>query len=570
MSAEGVRVVRYVLAGDSSGTIRAMREADVAIDKTGNTTKKLGETSRHSFAKIETSAHKMRKTIGLIAGVSGFGSIAFGIKDVIKAGQEWQQQQAQLRNALRNTHLPAARNMERLNRATEEASTSGGFTPQEQTQGLAQLIRQTGSATKAIRLNQEATDLARGTGLSYATSIRAISQLQTGQTGRLQRYIGTLIPSTRYVQGLSAQERRNNPALVERARLLDRATTAQEANRRVLERFGGATRAYSSTTAGSLSNAQHAFDLVSEELGKEFLPYVTRAAQWVTRVTQQFLRDWPRIRRQIAPVVDRVRAFVSGLVNLVRQHPGILRVAAGIVAVGLAVRAVSFAGSITGVTKLIRLLRALGRTRAGEKAASEIAGGLERGLPGKMGPVGRLLGSTLGAAAAPVLATYLAREAQKYFGKGIANVLGGPTDVAAAEAKNKTLQKGRQMLASPALIPALKRWGAAHPKLDAQAHRDIAHGGYSQRTVAELVRANYPGLIPGAEGVPKDYRAAVGLRHQAVHAVAGKQSGRHAGASSVRASHDTQPIHLTNVIKLNDRVLAEEMTRYTLRRGARR
>lgn len=573
------RIVRFILAGDSRSAVKAMKDTETSADRTGRALDKTGGHATRSFAAIETGAHKMRKTVGLVAGVAGFGSIAYGIKDIVKAGQEWQQQQAQLQNALRNTHLPAAKNMERLNRATEEASTHGGFTPQEQTQGLAQLIRQTGSATKAIRLNKEATDLARGTGMSYATAIRSVSQLQTGQTGRLQRYIGTLIPSTRYTSALSAQERRNNPALYERARLLDRATTAQEANRRVLERFGGATKAYSATTAGSLGNAQHAFDLVSEELGKEFLPYVTRAAQWVTRMTSQFLRDWPRIRTEIRPVTDEIKTLVTDATNFVRAHPGILKVAAGLVAVGLAVEAISFAGKITGVKKLLGLVRKLTRAFWGESdaEAAAAAGGVGK-VPKGVKPIVKetvpkgfgavRTGAVAGAAALGISGFAAASHAKddpldklNAFAHGadptnLAHLVGLPSLSDLLPGYKRTGKLTPQSLqtaitgVSPAMIKARKRFDAG--------------GGIKQNSGLH----HTPTAVPGGNWKPTTHAMSDWVTHVMRQAV-GDGTRRLAGHGIAPMPHIE--IHPAKTeIKVNDRVLAEAVTHFTLRRGARR
>ena len=110
------------------------------------------------------------------------------------------------------------------------------------------------------------------------------SQIFTGNTGRLQKYIGIIQPVKALVEGMTAAEKKANPQKLKHNEQLDKEATAMLANTRLLEKFGGATNAYSHTTAGALSNASHSWDLVIEKLGKVFLPIVAEGAQDLSKL----------------------------------------------------------------------------------------------------------------------------------------------------------------------------------------------------------------------------------------------------------------------------------------------
>jgi hypothetical protein len=138
---------------------------------------------------VRDSSEKLHGVISTLAGTIGITGLAFGIADVVKAGEKWQLQQAQLANALKNTGQYSKATMSAVVSSAETLSTHGGFAGPEEIQSMNQFIRLTGSATEAIKLNRDATELARGTGLGYTMAQRMIGQVLTGNTGRLQRYL---------------------------------------------------------------------------------------------------------------------------------------------------------------------------------------------------------------------------------------------------------------------------------------------------------------------------------------------------------------------------------------------
>jgi len=241
-----------------------------------------------------------------VAGATGLIGLAFGLKDVTQATLEWQSQQAQLRNALKQTGNAAGENLKIINEAIDRSATRGGFGQPEQERAYAQFIRLTGSATKAIKLNTEATDIARGVHISYSQAVRMVSQIQTGNTGRLQKYLGIIIPARKGTQELTAAYQAHVQAIREstkgntelqqqelatakqqyqaalvRAQTTDKVATAAAANAAVMHKFGDATKVYSRSTQGAISNANNSFHMLSITLGKELLPPLGDLAKWL-------------------------------------------------------------------------------------------------------------------------------------------------------------------------------------------------------------------------------------------------------------------------------------------------
>jgi hypothetical protein len=322
------RVVRFILTGDSKSAVRAMDQVDTAAGKTGRALDKTGrraqETSGH-FDRMGRSAHGLRGSVSSVAGLVGLGGLAFGIKDVVSAGMKWQTQQANLRQSLQATGQASASNIKMINDAVERTATHGGFDPHVETQGIAQFITETHSATKALQLNNETIAVARKAGVDYSTSFTAIARAQSGQTRGVSKLIGVILPITSHVKALTAAQKAAHPEALRAAQLADKQATANMVNARILKYLGGATNAYSKTTQGAISNAQNAFTAMKEHLGTTLLPVVTKVGMELLKVAQ---------------FMDRNKATVVPLIEVMAA----LGVVLGVVKVGIA--AVSLATKV--------------------------------------------------------------------------------------------------------------------------------------------------------------------------------------------------------------------------------
>lgn len=298
--------LRLYITADGRVAVKTFDEVGQASTRSAEKVEEGGKRSQHSMALVEESSHRLRGAVMSLAGTVGLAGLGFGIADVIKAGQDWQLQQSRLQQSLKATGLLSKRTMDQLNRSAETTAVHGGFAAPEQIGALAQFVRLTGSATEAVKSNRAAMELARGSGLDYTRAQRMIGQALTGNVGRLQRYLGIIMPvktaEFALTQGhqfnifqmeaqsralgklgplwLKQQEILHNltPAMVQHAQLLDRQATAQKVLGVIQRKYGGSMAAFSRTTAGAISNAKNAIDLAIERLGSKALPVVAKIA----------------------------------------------------------------------------------------------------------------------------------------------------------------------------------------------------------------------------------------------------------------------------------------------------
>jgi tape measure domain-containing protein len=114
--------------------------------------------------------------------------------------------------------------------------------------------------------------------------------------------------------------------------------------------------------------------------------------------------------------------------------------------------------------------------------------------------LGTTIGGTIGAAAGVALVAYIGLKLQQKFGDRVGNLLSAPSQAAAAADADPSVQRGRRMMRDPHVQRSLRRFNRRHPGLVSG-----MGVGFDRREVDTLMRLGYPGLIPGAPGVPRDY-----------------------------------------------------------------
>lgn len=303
-STEELRV-KLLDAKKSETELRAVRRE---LEKTTGATSESGKASS-SAAKAHEHSHRalggVRSILSFSGGLLGLSAVGYGLKDVTQGGIKAQEQQLLLQNALKATGQKGKHHLGELTHAIDTSTGTGGFSAIEETEGLTQLVRLTKSSTQAIRLNKDAILLARGVHESYGSALSQVGRLQAGQVGRLQRYLGILQPVTYYEKRMGEEERKRYPDKLKEAQRLDKEATGREANRRILERYGGAVAAYNKSTAGSISNANNAFKNVTEQLGQKLLPAETAAAKGFGKLVTEISKGegvWKTVGKDISTV----------------------------------------------------------------------------------------------------------------------------------------------------------------------------------------------------------------------------------------------------------------------------
>ena len=312
-NSKGVTVVAKLLGG--RGIETEAKGIEKSYSGIGDAAKKADaqavESSRASSGQFELFRAKEKKAVkehqsflqkasrgtssllgggkGLMAagglGVAGYASI--------KHGMEVSSIEAITKNSLRNIGQLHSNTMGAINKTVENSALHGGFEATEQLAGINRFITLTHSATKATQLNIGVTNLARGAHLDFGTAQKMMQQVLTGSTGKLQKYLGIIVPVKTHMEELTKHTQLVNAAEKERAKILgiqapaakqataaekqratilDKQATAQKALGIISQKFGGATNAYTKTAAGGMSNLKNSIGLLEDKVGKALLP----------------------------------------------------------------------------------------------------------------------------------------------------------------------------------------------------------------------------------------------------------------------------------------------------------
>jgi phage-related protein len=249
------RIIRIVLAGDSAGAVRALREVDSASEGTTKDLEAHSDRQSRAMGRTRDAIGRVSK-MALLAGATGVGALAYGIAKATKAGMEMQSQQALLQNSLRDTGIYSTQTMSKLTALASSMSGRGGFGAQENIQSLTQLTRVTGSATQATKLFGLATNVARGSHKDLLQVTKALALAEQGRTTGLSR------------MGI----------------VLAKGTTPAQAMQILQQRFGGATAAFSRTAAGGVANLSQSFSVLKEDFSRAFLPLVSTLSRSLMRL----------------------------------------------------------------------------------------------------------------------------------------------------------------------------------------------------------------------------------------------------------------------------------------------
>jgi hypothetical protein len=419
--------LRVYVTADGAPAVRAFEEVGEA--STVATDKIEAGSAKQTAAMDETreGAHRLRDSVGMLAGTLGLGGLAFGVKDVIEAGEQWQAQQAQLQNALKNTGEYSQRNMALVRDSAEKLSVKGGFAGPEEIAAMNQFIRLTGSATESVKLNKDAMNLARGAGIGYGQAQSLIERSMAGSTRGLQRYLGIIQPvktaefalTQSHGFNLAAMEAQSKalgklaplwlkheeilhnltPAEVQHAQLLDKQATATRSLQMIQEKYGSSMTTFSKTTQGALSNMKNQFDLLGETIGRKFLPAVTAAVGFVGKhlttilivtgaltglaiaigIVKFAIDAW-----KVATIVmDGVMTVSGVIIGAVADAVGLLRV--GFIMLGVD----ASAAWVLATGGLILLVAAIALVVTHFKQFREIVGGVWDWMKGAAGTVAR-------------------------------------------------------------------------------------------------------------------------------------------------------------------------------------
>ena len=312
------RVAQLIWTGDSRSAVKAVEQIAKANKTTTRQVKTDADEQAASFDKVKESSERLKGALGGLMGMIGIGGVAFGLKDLIEGGQALQTNQAQLRQSLAATGQAAAGTQARLQAMAESMSTRGGFATTQNLAALAAFVRETHSATEAQSMLSLATNIARGRNMDLASAQQIVQKAYTGSVGKLQALLGPMVAAREAQVGLTQSHTQEIARLQDQAQLMgkmgpiwlrqqeindhitaqqtalaqmtDKHSTALQVLAAAQQEFGGATAAFSNTTAGKISNLKNSFQNLTESLGQALLPAMDdvvgvaeKVAEWMSK-----------------------------------------------------------------------------------------------------------------------------------------------------------------------------------------------------------------------------------------------------------------------------------------------
>jgi hypothetical protein len=288
---------------------------------------KDNEKTHHSFLKTASSHVSSMLSSGL--GMVGIGGAAYGGYDAIKHAAEMNSIETATRSSLKSVGALHTGTMSKIDSAVTSSAMHGGFGQKQQLEGILQYAGETRSATEATKLNTAATSLARGAHLEYSQAQKMVAMGVTGSTGRLQKYLGIIMPVKTAVEAMSEAEKKANPLKLKAAELADKQATARKVQGIIEQKYGGATAAYNKTAAGQMSNLKNTVGLLEDKIGKALLPVLAKAATFFSKVATGVMKDWPHIDAVIKPIFKGIASGIKTVAGWV-SHSKVALAALGV------------------------------------------------------------------------------------------------------------------------------------------------------------------------------------------------------------------------------------------------
>lgn len=234
-----------------------------------------GKVAAADLSEAESGMKGVGSTAKQVAGVAGIAGLAFGLKDVTQAAIQFQDKQAQLANALKNTGQYSKENMAAVTDAADSLAQHGGFDPTESIDGMQRLVRAHESVAEAVKNETLVTDISRAQGISYTAALKAVMNVEQGRQTGLTR-MGVVVNAAKdHQEALAASTKHATDAQKANAKELDAAETKTKTMSLLWQRFGGSVSTYSKTAAGAASNFRNSVDVLGQRVGTFLLPAIT-------------------------------------------------------------------------------------------------------------------------------------------------------------------------------------------------------------------------------------------------------------------------------------------------------
>jgi hypothetical protein len=369
VAARGRSRVAVSITADNAPLKRGVKESE----------RDLGRLQRVGVSSTRGLSAGFKAAGGIIAGAA----VADQIRQTVVAAQEAQVSQAKLAAQLKASGISYRAHAAEIDRVIQKTSKLAGLDDEDLQDAFTNIVRSTGNVSKSLRLTGLAADFARAKHIDVAKAGQLIGKVAAGNVSALSRY------------GVSVKK----------------GATAEEALAAAQRKFAGQAQAYGKTSAGAQDRFRVAVENLREAVGAKLLPVLTKlttkAADFVNQMTDG-TGAGGRFAAKLKDIADRARPIVKFFTD----HPKLIAIA---VAAWVAYRVAAAAAMAATRLKALGMFKGLARpaaiagaesgaafgTAASTSASSRFGGGFGkglRGLVGRMGGPGRLLGAALGTA----------------------------------------------------------------------------------------------------------------------------------------------------------------------------
>lgn len=303
--------LRLVITADTVGLSREMEKATASTSRFGKSSSKLGGILHGALSGA--------------AGVAGAAivGLGYGLDLSLHAALDNQVAQHNLAQALKDAGIEGKRALGWVEAWSTQASLASGFTKDDLTVAVAQLATTTGHVTSALKLENDAMNLARARNLSLAQASTILSKVWNGNTTSLVR-LGIYLPKVTKAQDtLKAATGTATAAQVHAAKAADLVATRQAALAALQKKYGGQWKAYGDTGQGSMDRLHAAIHEVFVVVGTALIPVVTRIAdhfaKWISKTKNQqaLLHTVKTVAHDATIVFQTMANIVEGLATAV-------------------------------------------------------------------------------------------------------------------------------------------------------------------------------------------------------------------------------------------------------------
>jgi hypothetical protein len=313
--------VRIKYDGDASGLKRANRDAQMEMGK-------LNKAGTHAMSGLRTAAG----LTGIALGVGGLYSV---LKDCSTGAMEAEASMNRLDVQLRNL----GKNTPTVKKHIDEVVTSlmkmSGFDDEPLRDAFTRILRATKNVGQALgpRGLQLAMDIARAKSIPLATAAEAVAKAQGGSAMALKRLLPVQAASTKQTDALKkkiadltveyktatgpAKENAAAQIAVAKghlaaAKATDKAQTSGEILKAAQKTFAGQAKKYGDSTAGSMDKMKVSVGNLEETLGAKLNPTIKRAADAITRLSNDPPKGLVTAMTEIGKAVgDATNAFMT-------------------------------------------------------------------------------------------------------------------------------------------------------------------------------------------------------------------------------------------------------------------